>query len=80
MTYQQRYRSEKTWHGKVTVMELFHLAMIIRVPGWRISDTAEIFKVSIGLTSENLRLAELIDKDQKILKCKTRKDALKRLR
>jgi hypothetical protein len=80
MTYQEAYRAEKTWHGKVTVMEIFHLTMTLRVKKWTLAGTADIFGVSIGLVSENLRLAAMIHRDERIMKCKTRKDALKKLR
>jgi len=80
MTFQERYASESTWHGKVTVMEIYHLAMCMRVKGWTISLTAEEFGVSIGLVSENLRLAQSIHSDPKILKCESRQEALKKWR
>jgi hypothetical protein len=60
-------------------MEVYHLAMSVRVSNWTISKTAIEFKVSVGLVSENLRLAQLIHKDEKILRCSTRQDALKKL-
>lgn len=80
MTFVERYYLEKTWHGKVLVMEIYHLAMSIRAPDWTLSKTAKEFNVSVGLVSENLRLAELIHENEKILKCKMRKDALRRLK
>lgn len=79
MTFLERYRIEKTWHGKVLVMEIYHLAMNTREPGWTIGKTATDFEVSIGLVSENLRLANEIHRNDSILKCETRQDALKRL-
>ena len=80
MTFKQRYDTETTWHGKVTVMEIYHLAMCQRVRGWTITLTAEHFECSIGLVSENLRLAELIHTNPKILKCESRQEALKKSR
>jgi hypothetical protein len=74
------YKAEKTWHGKVTIMEIYHLTMTIRVKKWTIVKTAKTFGVSIGLVSENLRLAKLIHTDEKLLKCKTRTEALKKLK
>jgi hypothetical protein len=79
MTFKDRYSQESTWHGKVTVMEIYHLAMSQRVKGWTISKTAEHFECSIGLVSENLRLAQAIHSDEKFLKCESRQEALKRL-
>ena len=79
MTFVERYNSETTWHGKVMVMEIYHLAMTTRSKNWTITRTAESFGVSIGLVSENLRLAHAIHINPTILKCDSRQDALKRL-
>lgn len=80
MTFRDRYNSESTWHGKVAVMEIYHLAMCQRVKGWTITLTAEHFNCSIGLVSENLHLAQAIHSDPKILKCESRQEALKKWR
>ena len=61
------------------VMELFHLAMGQRIRPWTLSKTAEHFECSIGLVSENLRLALAIHKNDAILQCETRQDALRKL-
>lgn len=79
MTFLERYAQESTWHGKVLVMEIYHLAMAHRQRGWTITKTAESFGCSIGLVSENLRLAHAIHVNEKILKCESRQDALKKL-
>ena len=79
MTFQERYQSETTWHGKVLVMEIFHLVMVTREPLWTITRTAHEFECSIGLVSENLRLANAIHKNDSILECPTRQEALKRI-
>jgi len=79
MTFKERYGKETTWHGKAAVMEIFHLAMSQREKGWTITKTAEHFECSIGLVSENLRLAYATHTDDKILKCESRQLALKRL-
>jgi hypothetical protein len=79
MTFVERYNSETTWHGKVMVMEIYHLAMSTRSKNWTITRTAESFGVSIGLVSENLRLALAIHINPKMLECETRQDAIKKL-
>jgi hypothetical protein len=58
-------------------MEIYHLAMSQLERSWTITKTAEAFGVSIGLVSENLKLANSIHVDDKILRCETRQDALK---
>jgi extradiol dioxygenase family protein len=60
-------------------MELFHLAMSQRHIEWTISKTAESFGCSIGLVSENLRLAHYIHEHPLIMKIETRQAALKRM-
>lgn len=79
MTFLEKYNSESTWHGKVLVMEIFHLAMRIRFSNWTITNTATEFGVSIGLVSENLRLANAIHTDDTILKCESRQQALRKV-
>lgn len=79
MTFPERYHSELTWYGKVAIMEIYHLTMSLREKGWTITKTAEAFGVSIGLVSENLRLARAIHDDDKILIYETRQEALKKL-
>lgn len=81
MTFIERYNSSKTWYEKVIVMELFHLTMCQRKDViWNISKTAEVFSVSNGLVSENLKLAHAIHKDESIMKIDTRTHALEKVR
>ncbi len=80
MTFVERYNQESTWHGKVLVMEIYHLAMISRSNAWTITKTAEHFGVSIGLVSENLRLATLINIDPNFSSIASRQDALLKIR
>lgn len=80
MTFRQRYDNESTWQGKVTVMEIYHLAMLHREKGWTVTKTANDFGVSIGLVSENLKLAKEIHINSRILKCESRQDALRKMK
>jgi hypothetical protein len=80
MTFRERYIREPTWHGKVTIMEIYHLAMSQRERGWTITQTADHFLCSIGLVSENLKLAHAIHMNDKILKCESRQEALRKLK
>lgn len=79
MTFLERYHQEQTWHGKAMIMEIYHLVMVQRERKWTITKTAEHFRVSIGLVSENLRLAHAMHDDEKIIKCESRQEALKKL-
>lgn len=79
MTFLERYNQETTWYGKVMVMEIYHLAMSMRERNWTITRTATDFNCSIGLVSENLKLAfALHDIDSELWKCESRQDALKK--
>ena len=60
-------------------MEIYHLAMCQRQKNWTITKTAKHFGVSIGLVSENLRLAHALHLNHDLLKCESRQDALKKL-
>jgi hypothetical protein len=80
MTFFERYQQETTWHGKALVMEIFHLAMSQREKDWTIAKTAESFQCSVGLASENLRLAQCIHTDPRIIQVPTRYEAIKRIR
>lgn len=76
MTFVERYRIADRWQDKVLVMNLYHTAATEMNDGWTIKQTATVFEVSIGLVSENLRLADAIDKGSDITKCATRQEAL----
>jgi hypothetical protein len=77
MTFLERYNQETTWHGKAIVMEIYHLAMSTRSKNWTITKTAEHFECSIGLVSENLKLALALHTQTELIRCSSRQDALK---
>ncbi len=79
MTFKDRYDIELTWHGKALVMEIYHLAMCQRAKDWTLKATSEYFKCSIGLVSENLRLATAIHINDNLISCNTRQEALRKL-
>ncbi len=79
VSFTERYESEKTWYGKATVMEIFHMAAALSDRNWTVSKTANFFGVSIGLVSENLRLADALHHNEKLLECKTRQEALRKI-
>jgi hypothetical protein len=79
MTFLEKYNSETTWHGKAIVMGLYHLTMTHRHKDWTITKTAHAFDVSVGLVSENIRLANAINANEAMLKCQSRQEALRKL-
>lgn len=60
-------------------MEIYHLTMQSHIKGWTLSNTAEHFRVSIGLVSENLKLAHALHSNESLIKCESRQDALRRV-
>jgi len=79
-TFQHKYNSCHTWHEKSLVLEIYHLAMSSRFNSWTLSDTAQEFDISIGLVSENLRLAQAIHSNPSIIQIETRQKALELIR
>jgi hypothetical protein len=79
MTHLERYQAAKSWQEKSQVMEIYHLSMGLVHKDWTIAKTANYFCCSIGLTSENLRIAEMSHKEPSILLCNTRQEAVGRL-
>jgi len=60
-------------------MEIYHLAMTQKIRSWTLTKTAEHFQVSIGLVSENLRLAHALHNNPKLIEIETRDNALRKL-
>ena len=79
MTFLERYNREDTWWGKTLIMEIFHLTMCRRDTEWTVGKTADQFGCSIGLVSENLRLAQYSHLESTLFNCETREAALKML-
>lgn len=80
MTFIERYDGEDTWYGKAIVMGIYHTVMTQKDKTWSLRDTAEYFECSIGLVSENIRLAKALDQPERgLLLCKSRVEALKKL-
>lgn len=78
VTFKDKYNECKTWQDKAICIALYHSIMSSRYPTWNLNDTALHFGVSIGLVSENIRLAKAIDDGNiRILKSKTREEGLK---
>lgn len=80
MTFGERYQQSGIWYEKVIVMEIYHLAQMQRNKRWKLSDTAQSFAVSVGLVSENLQLADMMHYEPKLIDCKTREEALIKMR
>lgn len=79
MTFKERYSMSTTWQERSQVMEIFHLAQVLHNKKWRIQDSAQYFQCSLGLMSENLKLAEAMHARSDILNCNSRQDALRRI-
>ena len=78
VTFKQRYNASLTWQEKCILISLYHQIMCIKYPNWIIADTANHFKLSSGLVSENIRLAnEINEGNTNVSESKSRDDALK---
>lgn len=78
--FKKQYNSADTWQQKVIIISLFHSTMCIQKPKeWSMKLTASHFHVSIGLVSENIRLAKELngEKCEELMKSPTREDGLK---
>jgi hypothetical protein len=79
MTFKQKYQTCKTWQERALVINLYFRTMDARMDGKprnerpSVRSVARYFDISIGRVSEDLRLADKIDK---VRGCKTRSDAL----
>lgn len=67
MTFLEKYKQVDKWHEKAIIIELYHLAMKVKDEDWNITKTANYFQISIGLVSENLKLAKTIHTRPEIL-------------
>jgi hypothetical protein len=79
VTFQEKYRQCSRWQDKVTIMNLYHGLALSHYSTWTIRQTASVFDVSIGLVSENLRLASALDAGSTVINCTTRQEALTKL-
>jgi len=79
MTFPERYQIADRWQDRVLIMNLFHTAATQINTNWTLRKTALIFDCSIGLVSENLRLANGIDSGSSINECNTRQEALSKI-
>jgi len=80
MTFLEKYRkTNNKWHDKVFIIELYHLAMTNYNKKWSIKNTSQYFNISIGLASENLKIANAIHHNQELIYCKTRHDVLDKI-
>ncbi len=79
-TFKDKYVTLTSWQEKAVLIALYHQAMCLKFTNWTLMDTSQHFSISIGLVSENIRLARFIDSKEfgsKLMKCETRERALK---
>jgi hypothetical protein len=81
LTFKEKYNEPNlTWQQKAILIALYHTVMHERYSTWTLRDTAIHFEVSIGLVSENIKLAKYIDNlkyGKKLMKLDTREKGLK---
>lgn len=76
MDYQTEYANAKEWHRKASIMSLYHTFQCLQDKTWTLRDTAVFFGVSIGLVSENLKLAKGMEINPQLVKAESRQKAL----
>lgn len=77
MTYSEKYHKHcKDWQCRATIMNLYHQLMIATEKSWSVTRTAEYFDTSVGLVSENLKIAKKINL---VRDCASRSAALEKL-
>lgn len=75
MTFKERYDNEPHWAKKIIILELFHLTQKTKKK-WGYRDTAKYFGLSLGLVAENMKLAIEIHKDESLMECVSRNQAI----
>lgn len=73
--YLAEYTNTKSWVRKAIIMNLLHSDRKLQGK-WSITLSAQFFSVSIGLVSENLRLAKFFDSRPELMKMESRQQAL----
>lgn len=79
MTILEQYQKATKWTDKVSLMELLYLSKRMNDKHWTLNDTAAFFSVSIGLVSENLKLANELNNNPELAICETRQKALDKM-
>lgn len=77
MDYQKEYSEAKEWYRKASIMSLYHTYQCLQDKSWTLRDTAIYFGVSIGLVSENIKLAKSLETNSQLMKAPNRQEALK---
>jgi hypothetical protein len=70
---------EKRWYKKVLLIDMYHCAMILTTDGWKVSDTAMFFNISVGAASEAITLSKAITEDSRLTRL-SRNKALQTVR
>lgn len=75
MDFVREYNETKSWVRKCIMMNMFHSSH--KAMGhWSVHQTARCFDVSVGLVSENLRLAKEFDNKPELMRLESRQKAL----
>lgn len=72
-----QYRTERRWLQRCIILHTIHLGMSTENPKWRVRDSAMLLKIGVGTCSEDLHIAENLDK---VKDCSSRNNALKMLK
>jgi hypothetical protein len=78
-TLKELFSRKELWHERAIILQSFHLLRSLQRNDWREIDTALALEISVSHVSEDLKLADAIERDES-LKELTRSAALKKLR
>jgi hypothetical protein len=78
-TLKELFSRKELWYERAIILQSFHLLRSLQRNDWREIDTALALEISVSHVSEDLKLADAIERDES-LKELTRSAALKKLR
>ena len=79
MTFREAFQKEQLWYRKAIIVHTCHYVRKLQFNDkWKMKDTARELGISLSYVSEDIKLAERIDKDTSITQL-SRNKALKEL-
>jgi glucan phosphorylase len=75
-----RYHDSDKWYEKALIILVYHTIMSGAVENWTMRMTAKKLDRSVGLISEDIRLAQCIKDHDDMLKLPDRQSAMKKMR
>lgn len=80
MNLKERLTIERRWNKRAILINFYHNTMLMRNNKWSIRKTAKRLSISLGAASEAIKLSNAILKNGELEMCKTRKEALSKIK